>query len=229
MAQKMEEARQNSRFFIWARGIDKDRFNPGRRDSHWRQQLGIADDDVVIGYLGRIVLEKGLDTIVSAVKLLEARNTRYRVLVVGDGPARDWLAKELPAAIFTGFLSGDELGRAVASMDVLFNPSVTEAFGNVMLEAMACGLPVLAANATGSEHLVTHGLTGWLEQSGDISAFADRLEGYCRDASIRVAHGVAGQHASRAYEWDEINGEVLRAYRTIVGEQSAIASKREPA
>ena len=69
------------------------------------------------------------------------------MLVVGDGPAREWFEKRLPDAVFAGFQAGADLGRAVASMDMLFNPSVTETFGNVTLEAMAAGLPVVAAIA----------------------------------------------------------------------------------
>jgi phosphatidylinositol alpha 1,6-mannosyltransferase len=78
----------------------------------------------------------------------------HKVLVVGEGPARQWFETRLPDAVFTGFQGGEDLARAVASMDVLFNPSITETFGNVTLEAMACRLPVVAADATGSESLV---------------------------------------------------------------------------
>jgi phosphatidylinositol alpha 1,6-mannosyltransferase len=195
MAQQMQAEGRNNRFFVWARGIDGQRFNPHRRNMAWRRQWGIADDDVVIGFLGRIVLEKGLDAVIAVAKLLEARNTPYKLLIVGDGPARGWLSGQLPDAIFTGFLSGDELARAVASMDVFFNPSVTEAFGNVTLEAMASGLPVLAANATGSDQLVDHGVTGWLEKANDMGGFADRLQSYCNDAALSAYRTLIAERA----------------------------------
>src|SRR3546814_5778343 len=98
-----------------------------------------------------------------------------KVLVVGEGPARQWFANRLPNAVFTGFQKGADLGRAVAGMDMLFNPSVTETFGNVTLQAMACGLPAVAARATGSESLVADGVTGRLIRPGAITAFADAL------------------------------------------------------
>ena len=102
-------------------------------------QPRIADDEFAIGFLGRLVLEKGLDIFAEVCRVLRERDVPHRVLVIGDGPARDWFAERVPEAAFAGFQRGDDLGRAVASMDVLFNPSITETFGNVTLEAMACG------------------------------------------------------------------------------------------
>ncbi|RZM11288.1 MAG: glycosyltransferase family 1 protein, partial [Sphingomonas sp.] len=119
---------------IWSRGVDHDRFSPGRRDLAWRRSLGITDDQVAVGFLGRLVKEKGLDVFAAVARALRARGTPHKLLVVGDGPARDWFAREVPDAAFAGFQRGEALGRAVASMDVFFNPSVTETFGNVTLE-----------------------------------------------------------------------------------------------
>ena len=127
---------------IWSRGINHDRFNPGRRDLAWRRSLGIGDDEVAISFLGRLVLEKGLGIFADVTAELRRRGVKHRVLVIGEGPARGWFAERVPEAIFTGFLSGDDLGRAVACMDVFFMPSVTETFGNVTTEAMAAGVPV---------------------------------------------------------------------------------------
>jgi phosphatidylinositol alpha 1,6-mannosyltransferase len=126
---------------IWSRGIDHDRFKPERRDLAWRRSLGIADDDKVVGFLGRLVKEKGLDVFADVVTELKRRGVAHKVLIVGKGPAKDWFAERVHDAVFAGFLSGDDLGRAVASMDVFFNPSVTETFGNVTTEAMASASP----------------------------------------------------------------------------------------
>ena len=137
MAQLLRDQRMNYDVGIWTRGIDREIFNPGRRDLAWRRALGIDDDVPVIGFVGRLVMEKGLDVFSDTIDRLTRRQVRHKVLVVGDGPARDWFEKRLPDAIFAGFQGGPDLGRAVASMDMLFNPSVTETFGNVTLEAMA--------------------------------------------------------------------------------------------
>ncbi|MGO1305189.1 MAG: glycosyltransferase, partial [Sphingomonas parapaucimobilis] len=142
---------------IWSRGIDHDRFRSSRRSLEWRRSLGIADGDVAIGFLGRLVKEKGLDVFAEALAELRRRGVAHKVLVVGKGPAQEWFAKATPDAIFAGYQTGDDLGRAVASMDIFFNPSVTETFGNVTTEAMAAGVPVVAANATGAMDLVANG------------------------------------------------------------------------
>src|SRR5205085_2956286 len=144
MAQLLREQRMNYDGGIWTRGIDREIFNPNRRDLGWRRSLGIADDLPVVGFVGRLVMEKGLDVFSETIDRLEKRGVQHKVLVVGEGPAREWFERRLPDAVFAGFQGGPDLGRAVASMDMLFNPSVTETFGNVTLEAMAAGLPVVA-------------------------------------------------------------------------------------
>ena len=100
---------------IWSRGIDHDRFNPQARSLEWRRSLGIQDDEVVVGFLGRLVLEKGLDIFADVVNELARRAVKHRVMVVGKGPAQDWFAERVPEAIFTGFQSGDALSQAVAN------------------------------------------------------------------------------------------------------------------
>ena len=221
MAQLLREQRMNFDVGIWSRGIDRAVFNPERRDMAWRQELGIDDGTPVIGFVGRLVMEKGLDVFSDTVDHLEKRQVRHKVLIVGEGPARDWFEKRLPNAIFAGFQQGADLGRAVASMDMLFNPSVTETFGNVTLEAMAAGLPVVAASATGSESLVSDGWTGRLIRPGAIDAFADALAHYCRDEEARRAAGAAGCQASLRYGWDEVNQALVDGYLRIVRQRAA--------
>ncbi|MCA1748015.1 MAG: glycosyltransferase, partial [Sphingomonadales bacterium] len=121
-----------------------------------------------------------------------------------------------PQAIFVGFQGGEELGRAVASMDLLFNPSVTETFGNVTLEAMAAGLPVVAARATGSQSLVEDGVTGRLIRPGAIRLFADALQHYCENPDARAVSGRAGCEASARYGWDAVNRALVNGYLRVI-------------
>lgn len=216
MAQVLREQRMNYHVGIWTRGIDREIFNPERRDLAWRRGFGIDDAVPVIGFVGRLVMEKGLDVFSDSVDLLERRGIPHKVLVVGDGPARTWFDRRLPNAIFAGFQGGADLGRAVASMDVLFNPSVTETFGNVTLEAMASGLPVVAAAATGSQSLVADGVSGRLVRAGAINAFADALAYYCGDREAREAAGRAGASASQRYGWDEVNQALVDGYLRVI-------------
>lgn len=206
---------------VWSRGVDKLRFNPGRRSPEWRWSLRIADDEPVIGFVGRLVLEKGLDMVAAAAAELKRRGVRHRLLVVGDGPARAHFQALVPDAIFTGFLDGTNLARAYASFDMLLNPSTTETFGNINLEAMASGIPVVAARAGGNESLVSDGATGALVTPGDVAGYADALGGYCSDAGRRAAHGKAGLAAAQAYDWDVINGAVLARYQAVVAAGAA--------
>ena len=216
MAQLLREQRMSFDVGIWSRGVDRTIFHPERRSNEWRQSFGIGDDELVIGFLGRLVMEKGLDVFAETIDLLERRGVAHRVLVIGEGPAKDWFAKRLPNAVFAGFQAGSDLGRAVASLDLLFNPSVTETFGNVTLEAMACGIPVVAASATGSQSLVADGLTGRLVRPGAISEFADALAYYAAHADQRAAAGMAGAHAAEAQSWDRVNQALVDTYLRIV-------------
>ena len=221
MAQLLRDQRMNYDVGIWSRGIDRQVFNPGRRDLEWRRSLGIADNEPAIGFVGRLVMEKGLDVFSDAVDRLARRQIRHKVLVVGDGPAREWFEKRLPDACFAGFQAGADLGRAVASMDMLFNPSITETFGNVTLEAMAVALPVVAAIATGSQCLVVDRVTGRLIRGGAIGEFADALELYCKDLEARRKAGEAGALISSHYGWDEVNQELVDSYIRIIRHHAA--------
>lgn len=208
---------------IWTRGIDRDQFNPERRDMEWRRSVGIADDEMVIAFLGRVVMEKGLDIFTDAVRAFATHGFKYHVLVIGEGPARSWFEEQLPEAIFTGQLTGNELSRALASADVFFNPSITEAFGNVTLEAMACGLPVIAADATGATNLVRTGFTGTLGDGTDPDEFAEALANYARNPEIRRRHGSAGLEVAKTMDWDTINSAVIRAYKHAIVKRERLA------
>jgi phosphatidylinositol alpha 1,6-mannosyltransferase len=208
--------RMNRDIQTWARGIDRDQFNPERRDMAWRRSIGIADDEMVIAFLGRIVMEKGLDVFADAIHAFATFGQKHRVLVIGEGPARPWFEQQLPDAIFIGQQTGSDLARALASADVFLNPSITEAFGNVTLEAMASGLPVVAAESTGATNLVRHGDTGLLVDGTDPDEFAEALAAYARDQALRRRHGEAGFAVAKTMDWDTINSAVIRAYKHAI-------------
>jgi glycosyltransferase involved in cell wall biosynthesis len=215
--------RMNRDIWMWARGIDRDQFNPERRDMAWRNSLGIGDDEMVIAFLGRVVMEKGLDVFSDAIHAFEPLGLKHRVLVIGEGPARGWFEQQLPSAIFLGQLTGNDLSRALASADVFLNPSITEAFGNVTLEAMACALPVIAAEATGATNLVRSGVTGTLVDGTEPEEFAAALADYARDPDLRRRHGEAGLAIARTMDWDTINSMVIRAYKHAIVKRERLA------
>ena len=215
--------RMNRDIMIWARGVDREQFNPGRRDMDWRRSTGIADDEMVIAFLGRIVMEKGLDVFADAIHAFSELGLKHRVLVIGEGPARPWFEEQLPDGIFTGELTGNGLSRALASSDLLFNPSITEAFGNVTLEAMACGLPVIAAEASGTTNIVRNGVTGTLVDGNDPDEFARALEAYALDPDLRRRHGEAALAIARTMDWDTINATVIRAYMHAIRKRERLS------
>ncbi|HWJ68524.1 MAG TPA: glycosyltransferase family 1 protein [Sphingobium sp.] len=206
---------------IWSRGINHMRFNPQQRDNAWRRGLGIADDDVAVGFLGRLVLEKGLGVFAEVITELKRRGVAHRVLVIGEGPARAWFASQVPEAVFTGYQGGDDLGRAVAGMDIFFMPSITETFGNVTTEAMAAGVPVVAAHATGAVDLVEPGVTGFLVPPQDVGAYADAIQRLIEDPALRTAAGQASHARVRGYEWDRVNAAMIAAYQDLLARHSA--------
>lgn len=220
MAQLLREQRMNYDVSIWSRGVDREVFHPGRRNLAWRRGHGIGDEEVAIGFLGRLVMEKGLDVFSDTLDELRRRDVKHKVLVIGEGPARQWFENRLPGAAFVGFQQGADLGRAVASMDVLFNPSVTETFGNVTLEAMACGLPVVAAAATGSQSLVDDRVSGRLVPPGAIHQFAEALKAYVEASPLRHAHGAAGEARAADFGWDKINQAVADTYARLIRQKT---------
>ncbi len=223
MAAVLRAQRMNRDISIWTRGVDRQQFHPGRRDLEWRRGLGIKDKTFVIAFLGRLVIEKGLDVFADAIDALNERQVEHKVLVIGDGPAKAWFEQRLPGAMFIGQQVGDELARSVASSDLLFNPSITETFGNVTLESMACGLPVVAAVATGATSLVRDGETGLLVEPSDVDGFAEALERYAKDPELRRRHGAAGLAYAQTMDWDRINSAVVRIYQRVIEKRARLA------
>ena len=224
--EELRAQRMHDDIAIWSRGVDRTVFHPSKRDHKWRRAHGLADDDVAIVFLGRLVMEKGLDVFAETIVQLRQRQVPHKVLVIGDGPAREWFEKALPGGIFAGFKTGKDLGQALASGDIFFNPSITETFGNVTLEAMACGLPVVAAGATGAASLVQDGATGRLVLPDRPEVFApacaEALAPYCTDDNLRLLHGANGEEAAGAYTWDAINQAVVDTYlRLIAGRRGS--------
>jgi len=219
--------RMSNDISMWRRGVDREQFNPERRSEEWRRAHGIGEGDVVVSFLGRLVLEKGLDVFSDAIDTARARGVALKVVVIGDGPAGEFFRERLPDAYFTGQLTGTELSTALASTDIFLNPSITEAFGNVTLEAMASGLPVIAAIATGATNLVHDGETGVLVDPLDIEAYADALQAYAGDRALRQRHGQAGIAFAKTMDWDRINSVVMRLYQRVIDRRGRLERIRE--
>jgi phosphatidylinositol alpha 1,6-mannosyltransferase len=200
-------------FKPWPRGIDTTRFDPAKRSSAWRTQHGIGEDELVILHVSRLVREKRLDTLTAALSRL---TVPHRVVIVGEGPDRAYAQAQLPHALFTGFVGGDELAAAYASSDIFVFPSDSESFGNVTLEAMASGLPCVCADATGSRSLVVAGETGFLAPADDADAFARHITLLAQDGALRRRMGAAARARSLGFSWDETLARMLGYYRALL-------------
>lgn len=201
---------------IWRGGVDVGLFHPSRRSEEMRRRLcGGAPDRPLLLYAGRIAEEKNLGVF---EEILAARPD-VRVALVGDGPARSALAERLDPqrVVFTGFLRGEELASAFACADAFVMPSTTETLGFVVLEAMASGCPVVAANAGGVPDLVTHGETGLLYDPSEEGAAARAVSQLLERApdSMR-ALGQKGRARAEASSWMAETEGLVENYRQAI-------------
>jgi glycosyltransferase involved in cell wall biosynthesis len=197
---------------VWPRGVDPALFNPDRRSEDWRRRHKFDDRRPVVVFIGRVVMEKGLAVFVETIRRLEARDGPSQVLVIGDGPARPWLDQQLPNAVFTGLLSGERLATALASGDILLNPSSTETFGNVNLEAMASGLAIVCADAANTRALLQHGRSAMLCSPSDPAAFSEAVSALINDTTLRDQLRREAHRLSGAYRWPEILDNAVDIY-----------------
>ena len=193
----------------WGRGVDSRHFRPDRRDSGWRRHLDVRDDQVVVLHVGRLAAEKNLGVLPDLwAKAAPQLGGRAVLVVAGEGPEGPRLRAALPDARFLGFLDRDALAGLYASADVCVLPSRTETCGLVALEAMASGIPVIAADAGGFRDSVRPDHNGALVPPTDAAAFAAALIELVEDGARRArlsagARATAVQRDQRA-EDDEL-------------------------
>ncbi|MEM8772118.1 MAG: glycosyltransferase family 1 protein [Pseudomonadota bacterium] len=202
---------------LWTRGVDSTLFNPERRDMGWRRANGINDDDIVVLFVGRLVREKGIQKFSDSIAAARQINKNIRPMIVGAGPERERFKSLAPDGVFLGHQSGEDLARAYASGDIFFNPSVTETFGQVTLEAMASGVPALCANAAGSISLVAEGETGFICPP-DVEAFAPRLLQLASSKDLRAQMAAAARRRAMSYSWESVLDGLIDNYRDAIAQ-----------
>ncbi len=189
------------RIHILPRGLDTELFSPSRRDESFWPKRGLRDGEIGLLYAGRVSKEKKLDLFASAVRKLKAEGLPVRGLVIGHGPYSAEFEKSFPEAIFTGYLTGEELARAYASADVFVFPSTTDTFGNVILEAQAAGLPCVVSDQGGPRELVTDGADGFVTRGGDLTGLCDATRRLCADQDRRRTMGAAARKRVEDRSW----------------------------
>lgn len=207
---------------LWTRGIDLARFSPARRDAALRAGLGVSDEVPLLLLVSRLVKEKDLADLVEVDRLLRGRGVRFRLALVGDGPMRAELEALLPHAHFAGHQAGTELARWYASADVFVFPSTTETFGNVVLEALASGLPAVVVDRGGPPDQIEGGETGYIARANDAADLAGRVGALLTDAALRRAMGErAREAATREHDWEAINRRLIEGYRRVIAREAA--------
>lgn len=207
------------RLRLWPRGVDGTLFRPHRPGREAvRARLGIGPDDVLIGHVSRLAVEKNVDYLGQALAELGRMRPDSRFLIVGDGPARPELEATLGArATFAGYQTGSDLADSYSACDLFAFASVTETFGNVVLEAMASGLPVVAIRAGGVGEIVHDGETGLLIEPGEPPVnFARALLSLSEDPIRRKQLSEAARAYARTQTWESIHGELIEGYRRVI-------------
>lgn len=192
---------------LWSRGVDTERFHPQRRSAAFRTMVA-PNGERVVGYVGRLALEKQLEDLRA---IADIPNTR--LVVVGDGPQRSALEELLPGAHFTGFLDGTDLAAVVASFDVFVHPGELETFCQTIQEAMASGVPVVATGRGGPLDLVDSSRTGWLYEPGDLAGFRGYVTDLVGDEAKRAAFGAAAFTKVQGRTWTRVCEELMDIYR----------------
>jgi glycosyltransferase involved in cell wall biosynthesis len=186
------------------RGVDNALFTPARRDPMLRAGWGVSDRDPVLLYVGRLAAEKNIALAVRCFENLQESYPCLRLLVVGDGPLASALRLRCPQAIFVGVRTGLDLARHYASADILLMPSLTETFGNVVLEGMASGLAVCTFDyAAGARHILDREC-GLLAPFGDEMAFMDAVHLAVSDPILRRRYGRAARLRVARLDWTEV-------------------------
>jgi glycosyltransferase involved in cell wall biosynthesis len=203
------------RLRIFSRGVDTRLFNPGNRDKAMRERWGLKADEPAALYVGRLASEKNLDLVRQAYLEMRNRLPDLKMVFVGDGPARAALEQQLPEATFTGMLQGDDLSRAYASADVFLFPSLTETFGNVVTEAMASGLPVLAFAYAAPRRFIQDGVNGFLAPFGDSAAYLAKARLLAGQRHDWARMCTAARATLLPHAWDAIIDAYLKELNSI--------------
>jgi phosphatidylinositol alpha 1,6-mannosyltransferase len=214
---------------LWARGVDPRGFHPAYRSQELRRQrLGADAGTIVVVYVGRLAQEKGLDVALEAMAIAGRRSPRRLVFAfAGDGPyATVCRAKAPPDSVFLGRIEGDTLSAFYASGDLFVFPSTTDTFGNVLLEAMASRLPIVAADAPPSRELLGEGHYGKLVPPGDPSALAQALLDLAADPAQRERLAARGLEEAARYSWEMIFDALVADYLEAITATRGTASLR---
>ena len=214
----------HERLRIWSRGVDSAHFHPGRRSDAVRERLAPRARSILL-YVGRLATEKRLDVLLNAfARVREAHGPGVALVLVGEGPLGEEIRRARPPGVHcVGYLRGDDLADAYAAADGFAFPSDTETFGNVVLEAMSSGVPVVAVRAGGVTETVREGVTGLLAPPGDAQAFAGALLALLRAPELGHRLGEGGRREAESRSWGAILDGLLEGWAEAAERGAAVS------
>ncbi len=211
------------------RGVDTALFNPGRRDPALRQRWGVdPDNGVVAVFVSRLAAEKNIPLAARAFEQVQKTHPDVACVFVGDGPERARLEKKHPGFIFAGMQTGESLASHYASADIFVFPSVTETFGNVVTEALASGLVVLAYNYAAPQEYIRNGENGFLAPYGDEPAFMRRLDQALQSQSGWPSIRQAARKTAESLGWEAVVRAFAEELQTVREESTAQGPQTNP-
>jgi glycosyltransferase involved in cell wall biosynthesis len=189
---------------LMQRGVDTNLFTPARR------RRPADDRSITLGYVGRLSIEKNIALLVQVAEQLRTMQVEVHFLIVGQGGDEALLREQLPQAEFAGVLRGEALAEAYADMDIFLFPSHTDTFGNVVLEALASGVPAVVTPDGGPKYIVTHEVTGFVAKDEDFAASVATL---ATDPDRLKRMRLATREYALGCSWDAVFGRVYDAYQ----------------
>ncbi|MGO2393064.1 MAG: glycosyltransferase family 4 protein [Halomonas sp.] len=195
---------------VLSRGLDGERFSPAYRDTQLRKRWGVSEHQPVALYVGRLAVEKNLTLLQESFHAMREVRPDMAQVIVGDGPARAQLQRALPDVHFTGFINLEALARHYASADLFIFPSLSETWGNVVGEAMASGLAVMAYDHAASAELISSGRNGVTVTAGDSAAFRRAAVDLCQHPADYARLGRVARLRALEQSWSGITEQFLR-------------------
>lgn len=210
---------------IWSRGSDLKDFSPLRRSPELRRKWtqNSEDQTFVIGYVGRLVWYKDVRIFGDLAKAFQD-NKNLKFVMIGDGPAREELAKDYPSIHFEGLVEKAQVGDAIASLDLMLFPSRTETYGQVVSESIVSGVPVVVSDWGGPQEIVRKSMAGLVAQAGDLRSFQSALQHILdSNSEYKKLQQAALEFSSQAKadSWDKANQAVLDTYKQIISKTHA--------
>lgn len=205
---------------IMARGIDTETFNPRHRREQLRQDWGVVADHPAVLYVGRVAAEKNLDLAVRTFRCIQQQKPTAKFIIVGDGPVRKTLEQNNPDFIFCGMQRGQALAEHYASADIFLSPSVTETFGNTILEAMASGLAVVSYNYAAAREYIVHQENGVTAPLHDEESFVQQACELAKSTEHQQQLGKQAFTSIQEHSWHKVCSNLLHTLQQYRQEAS---------